>query len=213
MKILVTGFDPFEGDSINPAFEAVKLLPDRIEGAEIVKLEIPTSYRRSFEVTSQAIETHRPDVVLCIGQAGGRAAITPEKVAINLAEARIPDNDQDQPINQPLVQEGETAYFSSLPVKAMVSAMLQAGILAEVSYTAGTFVCNAIMYHVLHLAASAYPHMKAGFIHLPYLPEQVAGLPEIPSMHLHEMVQGLEVSIQAIINPPEEVSLVSGTIC
>ena len=152
MKVLVTGFDPFGGEKVNPAYEAVKLLPDTIAGAEIIKIEIPTVFTRSAEVLEEAIQKYRPDVVLDVGQAGGRSCMTVEKVAINLKEARIPDNDGEQPFDEPIREDGETAYFSTLPVKAMVENMRAHGIPAHISYTAGTYVCNCIMYNALYLA-------------------------------------------------------------
>lgn len=151
MKVLITGFDPFGGEKVNPAFEAVKLLPDTIAGAEIIKLEIPTVFTRSAVVVEEAIKEHQPDIVINVGQAGGRSCMTVEKVAINLAEARIPDNDGEQPFDQPLREDGETAYFATIPVKAMVENMRNHGIPAHISYTAGTYVCNSIMYNVLYL--------------------------------------------------------------
>ena len=168
MKVLVTGFDPFDGESVNPAFEAVKLLPDKIADAEIIKLEIPTVFTRSAEVVEKAIEEYQPDIVLSIGQAGGRSCVTVEKVAINLAEARIPDNDGEQPLDQALREDGDTAYFATVPVKAMVANMRKHGIPAHISYTAGTFVCNSVMYHVLYLLDKKFPGVHGGFIHVPY---------------------------------------------
>ena len=135
MKILLTGFDPFGGEAVNPAFEAVKLLPDTIAGAEIVKQEVPTEFIRAGEVLEAAIQANQPDVVICIGQAGGRSAITPEKVAINLMDGRIADNAGYQPIDVTIQEDGETAYFTSLPVKAMVQSIKDAGIPSALSYT------------------------------------------------------------------------------
>ena len=140
MKILITGFDPFGGESVNPACEAVKLLPDTIAGAEIIKLQVPTRFALSCTVLEAAVNEHRPDAVICVGQAGGRSAITPERVAINLADASIPDNAGDQPVDEPIRKDGAPAYFTSLPVKAMVQKMRAAGIPAALSYTAGSFV-------------------------------------------------------------------------
>ena len=140
MKILLTGFDPFGGETVNPAFEAVKLLPDTIAGAEIVKQEVPTEFIRAGEVLEAAIQANQPDVVICIGQAGGRSAITPEKVAINLMDGRIADNAGYQPIDVTIQEDGETAYFTSLPVKAMVQNIKDAGIPSALSYTAGSYV-------------------------------------------------------------------------
>ena len=152
MKILLTGFDPFGGETVNPAFEAVKLLPDTIAGAEIVKQEVPTEFIRAGEVLEAAIQANQPDVVICIGQAGGRSAITPEKVAINLMDGRIADNAGYQPIDVTIQEDGETAYFTSLPVKAMVQNIKDAGIPSALSYTAGSYVCNYLMYTLLYLS-------------------------------------------------------------
>lgn len=147
MKILVTGFDPFGGETVNPAYEAVKLLPDTIAGAQIIKLQVPTRFALSGTVLEAAVNEHRPDAVICVGQAGGRSAITPERVAINLADASIPDNAGDQPVDEPIRKDGAPAYFTSLPVKAMVQKMRAAGIPAALSYTAGSFVCNSLMLY------------------------------------------------------------------
>ena len=176
MKILLTGFDPFGGETVNPAFEAVKLLPDTIAGAEIVKQEVPTEFIRAGEVLEAAIQANQPDVVICIGQAGGRSAITPEKVAINLMDGRIADNAGYQPIDVTIQEDGETAYFTSLPVKAMVQNIKDAGIPSALSYTAGSYVCNYLMYTLLYLIDKKYPNIRGGFIHVPYVPEQVAAM-------------------------------------
>lgn len=160
MKCLVTGFDPFGGEEINPALEAVKLLPEEINGAKIVKLEIPTVFGKSAEVVQAKIEEIQPDVVLNIGQAGGRFAISPERVAINVDDARIPDNEGNQPVDEAIQPQGQPAYFSQLPIKAMVAAMKEAGIPAVVSNTAGTFVCNHIMYQVQYMIDTKYPTLK-----------------------------------------------------
>ena len=152
MKILVTGFDPFGGEAVNPAYEAVKLLPDNIAGAEIVKLEIPTEFKRSMEFLEEAISREMPDAVISVGQAGGRAEITPERVAINLADARIPDNAGNQPEDEALIADGPAAYFTTLPLKKMVKSVQDRGIPCRISYSAGIYVCNSVMYRVLHLA-------------------------------------------------------------
>lgn len=200
MKIMITGFDPFDKDLINPSFEAVKLLPDVIENAQIIKLQIPTSFNRSIEVLEKEIEKHSPDYVICVGQAGGRNDITVEKVAINLLEARIPDNDGYQPSDLPIKEDGETAYFSTLPIKGIVSHIKENGIPATISYTAGTFVCNSIMYNVLYLANKKYPNLKAGFIHVPFLPEQASKKSPVPSSMSLEMIsKSLELCVEAIV--------------
>ena len=140
MKILVTGFDPFGGETVNPAYEAVKLLPDTIGGAQIFKLEIPTVFSLSGPAVEEGIKKYQPDVVLCVGQAGGRASISVEKVAINFVDARIPDNNGEQPLDEPLQADGPAAYFSTLPVKAMVQHVKDAGLPCYLSFTAGTYV-------------------------------------------------------------------------
>ena len=213
MKILVTGFDPFGGASINPAYEAVKLLPDTIKGATIVKKEIPTVFVKDGVVLEEAMQEHNPDVVLCIGQAGGRSEISIEKVAINLIEARIPDNEGQQPLGQKVYEDGETAYFATLPVKAMVTKVKEHGIPSNVSYTAGTYVCNDIMYRLLYLETKKYPGMRGGFIHVPYLPEQAVTLPAgTPTMSVEMISKGLLYAIEAIVDNEEDIHVATGTI-
>ena len=213
-KILVTGFSPFGGEQINPAWEAVKRLPDRIAGAELVKLEIPTSFSRCGPAVEAAVEAHRPDAILCVGQAGGRACISVERVTINLAEARIPDNDGDQPVDEPIQADGPDAYFSTLPVKAMAQNVRARGIPCQISYSAGTFVCNCVMYQALHLAARRYPTLRAGFIHVPYLHEQAVDKPAgTPSMELPTLVQALESAVEAIANDPADIHESMGIVC
>ncbi len=213
MKILITGFEEFGEEAFNPSWEAIKRLPDEVMKCQIIKSQIPTSFNRSWEVVEHAMELHRPDIILCVGLAGGRPAITPEKVAINLAEARIPDNDGDQPIDQVIRPDGETAYFTNLPIKAMVKKMRDAGIQADVSYTAGTFVCNAIMYHVLHTVYQSETTMKAGFIHVPYATEQLEDKPRgTPAMSLDSISHGLLLALEAAIAQEDAMEFESGTI-
>ncbi|CBL49633.1 pyroglutamyl-peptidase I [Lactobacillus crispatus] len=199
MKILVTGFDPFGSDKINPAIEAVKKLPDTIKGAKIIKLEIPTVFNKSAQVVHQAIVKEQPDYVLNVGQAGGRSALTPERVAININDGRIPDNDDYQPLDEPIQPDGDTAYFTQLPIKAMAKAIRAAGLPAIVSNTAGTYVCNHIFYQVQYMRTKEFPKLKAGFIHIPFLPEQVITRPNQPSMALADIVKGLTAAIGAIV--------------
>ena len=196
-KLLLTAFTPFDGERINPALEAVKLLKDKIENVEIVKFEVPTVFGKSIQLVFDAIDKEKPDFVLSIGQAGGRAEITPERVAINLDDARIPDNEGNQPIDEPIFPDGENAYFSTLPVKAMVEAIREEGIPSSLSNSAGTFVCNHLMYGVLYYLDKR-PVIKAGFIHVPYIPEQVKNKKEMPALELSEIVRGLEAAITAI---------------
>ena len=199
MKMLVTGFTPFGGEQINPSWEAARRLPDRIGGAELIKHEIPTEFDASGAALHKLLTELRPDAVLCVGQAGGRAAITPERVAINLMDARIPDNAGFQPVDQPVVPGGPAAYFATLPVRRMAEAIEKAGLPAQISNTAGTYVCNCLLYTLLHTAAVEYPGMPGGFIHVPYALEQLPGKPEgTPGLALQQIARGLSCAIEAI---------------
>ncbi|KXT83576.1 pyroglutamyl-peptidase I [Streptococcus panodentis] len=200
MKILVTGFNPFGGEMINPALESVKRLPASIQGAEVKWIEIPTVFHKSAQVLEEELKAYQPDAVLCIGQAGGRTGLTPERVAINQDDARIPDNEGNQPIDVPIRADGAPAYFSSLPIKAMVKAIQDAGLPAAVSNTAGTFVCNHLMYQALYLADKQFPHVKAGFMHIPYMMEQVVDKPDTAAMSLTDISRGIEAAIGAIVD-------------
>ncbi len=203
MKVLMAAFDPFGGESINPAFEAVKLLPDEIAGATIVKVEVPTVFRKALEVLNAALEREKPDIAIAIGQAGGRFDITPERVAINVDDARIADNEGNQPVDAMIYPDGKNAYFATLPIKAMVDAIRQGGLPASVSNSAGTFVCNHLMYGLLHTIETKYPTMYGGFIHVPFLPEQVITKPNQPSMSLDNIVKGLTLAVAAAIEAAE----------
>lgn len=198
MKILLTAFTPFDGESINPALEAMKLLPDKIGNLAVLKLEVPTVFGKSAKLAIEKIEREKPDFVLSIGQAGGRAEITPERIAINIDDAGIPDNEGNQPVDRPIVPDGENAYFSNLPIKAMVEAMKKEGIPASVSNSAGTYVCNHLLFSVLYYIKKNALPIKAGFIHVPYIPEQTVNKRDKPSMSLAEIVRGLKASIEAI---------------
>lgn len=213
MKVLITGFDPFGGETVNPAYEAVKMLPSTIAGAEVITLEIPTVYTKSGEAVEKAMEEYQPDVVLCIGQAGGRSSIQIEKVAINLAEARIKDNAGNQPMDTVLHEDGETAYFTNLPCKAVVKELRDSGIPAHISYTAGTFVCNDVMYHVLYLINKKYNNVRGGFMHVPYALEQVIDKPQgTAAMPIETIAKGLELAIKAIVENNDDINLHMGTI-
>ena len=210
-KILITGFDPFGGEKINPAYEAVKLLPDQIAGAEVIKLEVPTVFGKGPQKTVDAIEEFHPDYVLCIGQAGGRSQITPEFVGINYVQARIPDNEGNQPMNQPLVEGAPAAYFATIPVHAMVEEMKKAGIPASVSFTAGTYVCNAMLYCVMHALATKHPTIKGGFMHVPYATEQTVNQPAgTPGMNLSGIAKGIELAVKAIVENETDIQTVGG---
>lgn len=213
MKILVTGFDQFGGESINPAIESVKCLADHIAGAEIIKLEIPTICHTSLNVIEKAIKEHQPDVILSIGQAGGRSDLTIERIGINCDDCRIPDNAGNQFIDQPVFADGPDAYFVNLPIKAMVEAVRQVHIPASISNSAGTFVCNHVTYGVRQLIETKFPGKRSGFIHIPYVPSQVIDKKDMPSMQLETIVQGLTAAITAIVETKEDVKVSGGTIC
>ena len=193
-KLLITGFDPFGGESVNPAREAVMALPDAVGDYTLTKLEIPTVFGLAAETVLRAAEALCPDVILCVGQAGGRAAITPEVVAINLREASIPDNLGYTPQNQPVVAHAPAAYFSTLPVRAMAEGVKAAGIPCSLSYSAGVFVCNDLLYTLLHHYDGT--DTRVGFVHIPYLPEQAKE--GVASLPLEDAVRGLTAAIQAL---------------
>ncbi len=198
-KILLTGFEPFGGESINPAQEALSLLPDRIGESEITRLILPVVFGSSADLLRAKMRELRPDAVLCIGQAAGRMEATPERVALNIIDARIPDNANVQPVDSPICPDGPTAYFATLPIKAMVAAIRAAGLPSRVSNTAGLYVCNNIMYCVLHFAATELPGCIAGFMHVPYAPEQaVHQTTPQPSMSVENIARAISAAVGAI---------------
>lgn len=193
-KLLITGFDPFGGENINPSWEAVKELPDHIGDWQLTKMEIPTVFGAAAGQVIAAAEGLQPNAILCIGQAGGRAAVTPEVVAINLQEARIPDNRGNQPMNTPVVKGGPAAYFATVPVREMVQTIQAASIPAALSYSAGTFVCNDVLYRLLHHFDGTAT--QAGFIHVPYLPQQAKE--NQPSLPQEKIVEALQLAISVL---------------
>lgn len=199
LKVLVTGFDPFGGEGINPAWEAVQRLNSCIAGAEIIKVQLPTVFDKSINELIQVIEKENPDVVLCIGQAGGRYELTVERVAINLNDASIKDNDGNSPSDEPIVIDGPAAYFARLPIKAIVEEIRKAKLPASISNSAGTFVCNHVMYGLLHYINTKRPNMLGGFIHVPFIPEQVITKRHMPSMALDDIVKGLTIIVKGVV--------------
>jgi pyroglutamyl-peptidase len=210
MKILLTAFDPFGEDKVNPALEAVKIVDTNKIDAEVIKLEVPTIFHKSIEKVQAAMREHQPDVVLCIGQAGGRFALTPERVAINLDDARIKDNAGNRPIDVPVFEDGAPAYFSNLPIKAMVEYIKKAGLPASVSNSAGTFVCNHLMYGVLYTIAKEFPEVRGGFMHVPFIPEQVVDRANTPSMALEDIAKGIEAALCAIVDHKDDLKVTGG---
>ncbi len=205
MKLLLTGFDPFAGEKVNPSWEAVRELEkEGIDGVEIQAICLPTVFGQAIEIAVQAIEEKKPDLVICVGQAGGRSEISLERVAININDAQIKDNKGQQPVDEPVIPGGPVGYWSTLPIKAMVRAIRETGIPAGVSNTAGTFVCNNIMFGILHHIAQKKLGTRAGFIHIPFLPEQAVNHPGRPSMTLDAVVRGLKTAIMAAVNCEED---------
>lgn len=193
-ELLITGFDPFGGEKLNPSWEAVKLLPENVGGYHLTKLQIPTVFGEGAEKVLEAAKTICPDAILCIGQAGGRKAVTPEVVGINLREASIPDNKGNQPINEPIVPDAPAAYFSTVPVRDMVKAIREKGLPGALSYSAGAYVCNDVLYTLLHHYSGT--NTLVGFIHVPFLPEQAGE--GVPSLPLHQIAESLAAAISVL---------------
>lgn len=189
-KLLICGFMPFGGESINPSWEAVDRLPAEIGGYTLTKLRIPVVFGEAYREVLDMAEEISPDAILCIGQAGGRGGITPELVGINLRYAKIPDNKGNQPMDEPVVTGGNVAYFSTLPVRKMVEAIKAAGLPSDLSYSAGAYVCNDLLYSLL--ARFEGTETRVAFIHVPYIPEQE----KAPSLPLSDIVQGLAIAVE-----------------
>ena len=199
MKILLTGFEPFGGESINPAFEILKSLPDSINRHKIVKFELPCSYKKSINAIEDILAAEKPDVVLSLGQAGGSFGLCVEKVGLNLRDAESPDNDGHVASDEIIFEDGEVAYYSNLPIRKIVEKIKENNIPASISYSAGPYVCNNVLYALLYLADKRFKGMKCGFIHVPYFPEQIMGKRNTFYMTPEEMKRGLETALMAII--------------
>ncbi len=211
MSVLVTAFEPFGGQDINPGWEAVKLLPERVAGEDMIKLLLPVIFGECALKAVDAIEKCRPSLVICVGQAGGRFGVTSERVAINLDEARIEDNAGNRPSGVPIVSGGPAAYFSTLPVRAMAREIRNRGIPASVSNTAGTYVCNHLMYSVLHHLSINRPEIRGGFIHVPYTPAQAARLSlPAPCLCAGDIAAGIEAAVRAAILYPVDIESFEG---
>lgn len=200
MRVLVTGFDPFNGEKVNPSFEAVKKLPAKILNAEIVKLEVPTVFYKSIELLRSTMCELKPEIVICVGQAGGRSHISIERVAINIDDAKIPDNEGNKPEDKPIFFDGENAYFSNLPIKKIVKGIKEIGIPAEISNSAGTYVCNHLLYGLMYYIDKDFKKTIGGFVHVPFLPEQVIEKKSMPSMSLDNIIKALGKAIEVSIN-------------
>src|SRR6185369_17520156 len=212
MKALVTGFEPFGADAINPSGEAVLRLPSRLGDLTIETRIVPTVFGRAIAALEDAIAATRPDIVLCVGLAGGRTELCLERVAINVQDARIRDNDGKQPIDKPVVKDGPAAHFATLPIKACVAEMRRAGLPAAVSNTAGTFVCNHIFYSLMDMLRRQRRPVRGGFLHIPYVPEQAARLGGAPSIALDDIVRGIEIVLEVSASRIEDLHTVEGRI-
>lgn len=209
--ILLTGFSPFAGESVNPSWQAVSQLHGkRIAGHRIAARELPTEFDASLSVLHAAIAAANPSLVLCVGQAGGRAQLALERVAINLDDARIADIAGACPIDAPVVAGGPAAYFATLPLKAILLALREGGIPAEVSQTAGTYVCNHVFYGLMH-ALRDRPQVRGGFMHIPYAPEQAARHPGTPSLSLDVVVEGLRIALRIALSTHDDLRIAAGS--
>lgn len=209
--VLMTAFEPFGGEDVNPSWEAVRALEGKqIAGATIVTRQLPVVFSEVLNVLNQALDEIKPDAIISVGQAGGRSDITVERIGINVDDARIPDNAGKQPVDEAIVQDGPAAYFSRLPIKAIVAAVREAGIPASVSQTAGTFTCNRVMYGLLHWLQTQSSSARGGFIHIPYLPEQAAQHPGAPSMSSANVIQALEIAVRVTLEIKEDLKVVGG---
>ncbi|NNS06269.1 MULTISPECIES: pyroglutamyl-peptidase I [Erwinia] len=207
--VLITGIEPFDGELLNPSWEAVNQLNDRLIGnTKVVSRQLPCVFGAAVDEITRLIDELKPELVIAVGQAGGRADISIERVAINVIDARIPDNAGVQPVDEPIEPQGPAAYFSTLPVKAMVAGIREAGIPVSVSQTAGTYVCNAIMYGLLHHLRRR--KTRGGFIHIPYLPEQAVKHPGVPSMSQASVVLALEMAISIALTVEDDIRLEGG---
>jgi pyroglutamyl-peptidase len=209
---LVTGFEPFAGEQVNPSQEIARALDgETIAGHRIVSATLPTEFARSLFALEALIEKHRPALVLALGQAGGRAGISLERVAINLIDARIADNAGTQPVDVAVVENAPNAYFSTLPLKAMLVRLRAEGIEAALSHTAGTFVCNQVFFGLAHLLATAHPQVRGGFVHVPYLPEQAARHAGSPEMPLEAMIAAVHLALEVALTTQQDLRYPAGT--
>jgi pyroglutamyl-peptidase len=213
-RVLLTGFAPFGGESINPAQELLhELSGERIAGHRVEPLLLPVSFEAAPQLLCNTIDALSPSLVLCLGQATGRARISIERIAINLADARIDDNEGARPLDATLVEQGPAAYFSTLPVKAMLAALHQHAVPAELSMSAGTYVCNAVFYRLMHHLALHHPETRGGFIHVPLLPQQAVRFADAPSMSLETLAKGIGIALGAALETTTDLALPGGLVC
>lgn len=210
--ILITGFEPFGGEPVNPsALIASALDGARVDGVPIATRILPCAFAASLHALDQALQAHAPALVLCLGQAAGRDGLSLERVAINVNDARIADNAGAQPIDEPVIADGPAAYWSTLPIKAMCAGLAQSGIPCEVSQSAGTFVCNHVFYGLMHRLASR-PGVRGGFMHVPLLPQQAVRHPTLPSVPLDTMIEGVRLALALALRHTADVRVGGGAI-
>ena len=197
MKILVTGFEPFDQEKINPSYEAVKALEDHIGDFDLIKKEIPCVRQKSYFVIKEYLEKEDLSAIILVGQAGGRKGISLEKIAVNMDDYRIPDNEGNQPKNEIIVEDGPAAYFSTLPIEKFLEKLTEENIDAHISYHAGTYVCNHVFYQTMHALSERKKTIPCGFIHVPYIPEQGKD-DTVPIMSLEEITRALKIMIENI---------------
>ena len=213
MTILLTGFEPFGGESVNPSWQIAQALDGwACEGQTVRAVRLPCAFGDALRTLDDALAAHRPELVVCLGQAGGRTEISLERVALNVDDARIPDNLGRQPIDAAVVAGGPAAYFSTLPIKAIARDLREAGVAAAVSNTAGTFVCNHVFYALMHRLATApaLARTRGGFVHVPYTPEQVAARPGVAAMALETQVEGIRQALRSAVLTRADVRETAG---
>lgn len=209
-RVLITGFEPFDGATLNPAWEAVcRVAADQPAGLEVVAARLSCVFGTALKELRAAVQAADPELVLCVGQAGGRPDVTLERVAVNVDDARIPDNAGNCPVDEPVVEGGPVAYFSTLPIKACAAAVQEAGLPASISQTAGTYVCNHVFYGLMHLLATEYPALRGGFVHVPFAPEQVVDR-TAPSLPIETVASALRIILSTAVTTSVDLPLAAG---
>ena len=212
-NVLVTGFEPFDGETVNPSQQIARALDaTTIAGHRVIGASLPTEFARALATLEELIDRHRPGLVIALGLAGGSAGISLERVAVNLIDARIPDNAGAQPVDVAVVENAPNAYFSTLPIKAMRTRLLQAGIPAAISHSAGTFVCNQVFFGLAHRLATRHPGLRGGFVHVPWLPEQAARHADAPHLPLERMLEAVRLCVETALLTPADVHYAAGTL-
>ena len=211
--MLITGFEPFDGETLNPSQEIVRALDgEAIAGHRVVGATLPTEFARSLAVLEELIGRYRPQLVIAVGLAGGREGVSLERVAINLIDARIADNAGAQPVDVAVVENAPNAYFSTLPIKAMLARLREARVAAQISHSAGTFVCNQVFFGLAHLLAVRHPKVRGGFVHVPWLPGQAARHSDAPHLTLDSMLAAVRLCLETALTTPTDVHYSAGTL-